>query len=192
MGNLRIFRRFLHDERGNGVIEGAMMLPVLLMAWVGAYAFWEAFNSRSSVQKATHVAADLLSREMVAATAGFLDGLDTTIEYLVDARFDVSTRYTSFTRTGPNDTDVQVQWSYVPSLQTALQAPMTSSDLVGMAARLPKLSPGNSAVIVETQMAYSLPFTVPIASYAVPASFSNMVVLTPRFVPKICRDGVPC
>lgn len=189
MGNMSVIRRFLRDERGNGVIEGAMMLPVLLMAWVGVYAFWEAFNSRSTVQKATHIAADLLSREMVPVTNGFLDGLDTTIEYLVDNRFDVSTRFTSFTRTGPADSEVQVQWSYSPA---ALQTPMTNTQLQAMASRLPKLSTGNSAVIVETQMSYSLPFTVPIVTYAVPSSFSNMVVLTPRFVTKICRDGVPC
>lgn len=189
IGNLSRLRRFLRDEGGNGIIEGAIMLPVLLMAWVGAHAFWEAFSSRSTMQKATFVAADLLSREMVPVSNGFLDGLDATIEYLVDDRFNVSTRFTSFTRTGPLESDVQVNWSYSPAL---LQPAMTTAELVTMAGRLPKLSTGNSAVIVEAQMAYSLPFTVPIASYAVPSSFSNMVVLRPRFVTRICRVGVPC
>lgn len=190
--NLSIFRRFANDERGNGIVEGAIMLPVMLMAWIGAYAIWEAFASRSAVQKATHVAADLLSREMVAASTGFLDGLDATVEYLVDARFDVSTRFTSFTRTGPGDADVQVLWSYAPSLQTALQSQMTQEQLVTMAGQLPKLSTGNSAIIVETQMGYSMPFTLPIFSMVVPSSFSNVAVLMPRYVPRICREGTPC
>lgn len=182
-------RRFISDERGNGVIEAVMILPVMLMAWIGLYAFWEAFNARSSVQKATFVAADVLSREMVPVSDAFLDGLDTSMEYLVNSRFNVSSRFTSITRTGPLDSDVAVVWSYSPS--SAMTA-LTTSDLVAQAATLPKLAAGSTALVVDTQMAYSLPFTVPIASYVVPSSFSDRVVLRPRFLPKLCRGTTAC
>ncbi len=184
-----VLRRYLRDEAGNGVIEGVVLLPVLLMAWLGVYAFWEAFNARSAVQKAAFVSADLLSREMVPVSNGYLDGLDAAVEYLVDSRFDVTTRFTSYTRTGPLDTDVQVLWSYSPSM---LMQPMVNADLVALAARLPVMTTGSTAVIVQTQMAYSVPFRVPIANYVVPASFSDMVVLRPRYVTKICRANIAC
>lgn len=189
MGRNRIFRRFLRDDRGNGIIEGVIMLPVLLMAWVGTFAFWEAFNARAAMQKATYVAADILSREMVPVDDAFLGGLDTTVGYLVDDRFDVSTRFTSFERTGPGNTDVRVLWSR-SFAQTP--TPMTDVDLVAMANELPVLSQGNTAVIVETRMGYSLPFTVPIATYVVPATFNKQVVLLPRYLPKICHTAVAC
>lgn len=176
-------RRFLRCESGGAIVEGVMILPVMLAAWVGVYAFYEVFSAKSGVQKATFVAADLLSREMVPVTPAVLDGFDTAAEYLVDARFDVATRFTAFRRTGPNDTDLEVQWSYAPG---SLTAPMTSSDLQGIAAQLPKLTAGTSAILVDSTMAYSLPFTVPVAGYVVPASFSDRVVMRPRFVPKIC------
>lgn len=181
--------RFGAGEAGNAVVEGVIMLPVMLMAWIGLYAFWEGFNSRSAVQKAAYVAADLLSREMVPVSDAFLDGLDNTVEYLVGQRFDVSTRFTSFAKTGTLDSDVAVVWSYSPG---AAMATMTTADLVAKAAQLPKLAVGSTAIIAETSMAYSTPVSVPIASYVVPASFSDMVVLRPRFLAKLCRAGSAC
>lgn len=189
MGSNRMFRRFLRDDRGNGIVEGVIVLPLLLMAWVGAFAFWEAFNARAAMQKATYVAADILSREMVAVDDAFLEGLDTTVDYLVDDRFDVSTRFTSFERTGPGNEQVTVLWSR-SSAQT--WTPMADADLVAMADQLPVLSQGNTAVIVETRMGYSLPFKVPIASYVVPATFNKKVVLMPRYLPRICHSAVAC
>ncbi len=188
-GLRKVLGRFGASEGGNAVVEGVMMLPVMLMAWLGLFAFWEGFSSRSAVQEAAFVAADLLSREVVPVSDAFLDGLDNTVEYLVGQRFNVSTRFTSFSRTGTLDTDVAVNWSYSPG---SAMAAMTSAQLVAKAAQLPKLAVGSTAIISETTMAYSTPFSVPIASYVVPASFSDMVVLRPRFLAKVCRAGIAC
>lgn len=182
-------RRFLTAEAGNAVIEGVLILPVLLLAWIATFVFWEAYSSRSAVQKAAFVTADVLSREMVPVADSFLDGLDNVAEYLVDPRFNVATRFTSFTRTGPADTDVAVAWSYSP---TAAIAAMTTTDLVALSARLPKLTVGSTGLIVDARMNYSLPVSVPLANYVVPSSFSEMVVLRPRFVAKVCRVGSAC
>lgn len=182
-------RRFCRDERGDAVIEAVLMLPVLAAAWIGLYAFWEAFESRSSVQKAAFAAADILSREMVPVTDETLDGLDAVMEYMVDSRFEVASRFTSFTRTGATDADVAVVWSYSPAgAMTAL----TTAELKLRAANLPKLATGSTALLVDTQMAYSLPVSVPFISYVVPASFADYVVLRPRYVPKLCRSGIAC
>ena len=180
---------FKTGEGGNAVIESVMILPMLLLAWVAVFAFWEAFNSRSMVQKAGFAAADVLSREMVPVTDAFLDGLDTSMEYLVDNRFDVTSRFTSFRRTGANDTDVAVVWSYSPA---GAMAALTNAELVAKAAQLPKLTVGSTALIVETRMNYSLPVSLPLASYVVPSSFSDSIVLRPRFLAKLCRSGTAC
>lgn len=180
---------FRAGEGGNAVIETVVILPTLLLAWIGVFVFWEAFSSRSMVQKAGFVAADVLSREMVPVTDAFLDGLDASMEYLVDNRFDVASRFTSFTRTGANDTDVAVVWSYSPA---GVMTAMTNADLVAQAAQLPKLTVGSTALIVDTRMNYSLPVSLPLASYAVPSSFSDSIVLRPRFLAKLCRSGTAC
>lgn len=184
-----IIRRFLLSEGGGAIIEGVMMMPLMLAAWVGLYAFWEGYNARDSLEKATFATADILSREMVPVTGALLDGLDNGAEYLVGPRFDVTTRFTAFRRTGANDTDVAVVWSYAPG---SLRPAMTTADLVAMAGRLPKLTTGSMAVISETQMAYSAPSSIPFVGYVVPSSFSEMVVLRPRFVPKLCWAGSAC
>lgn len=182
-------RRFVRSERGGAVVEGVLMLPVMVAAWIGLYAFWEGYNTRAALQKATFSMADMLSREMVPVSGALLDGLDGGAEYLVGPRFDVTTRFTGFRRTGPNDADVAVIWSYSPG---ELRAAMTTADLVAMAGQLPNLSVGTMAVIAETQMAYSAPTPVPLISYLVPSSFSERVVLRTRFVPKLCWTGVAC
>lgn len=181
-------RRFVTDDRGHAVVEGVIILPALLLAWISVFVFWEAFSSKSTFQKATFAAADILSREMVPATDATLDGMDTVMEYLVDSRFDVASRFTSFARTGPLDADVVVTWSYSPS--DAISA-MTTADLVARAASLPKLTVGSTALIVDTRMDYSLPVSVPLATYAVPESFNESIVIRPRFVPRLCRAGTP-
>ncbi len=179
-------RAFLRDEGGSAVIESMMIIPVILMAWIGTYAFWEAFSARGTVQKANFAVADILSREMVPVTDTFLDGLDTTMEYMVGPRFDVSARFTVYSKTGPNDTDVAVLWSYSPGTAMAV---LTTAGLQARGANLPKLTTGSTAIVVDTQMAYSVPFRIPIASYVVPSSFSDTVVLRPRYLAKLCRAG---
>lgn len=179
-------RRFWRDDRGNAIVEAVFFLPVLLVAWVGIFAFWEVFSARSAVQKAGYAAADLLSRQMVPVSGATLDGLDKAVEYLVGPRFDVTTRFTHFTRTGPLDTDVAVNWSY----STETQVPVLATpDLVAMAGQLPKLSVGSAGLLVQTDMAYRTPFAVPIVNYVVPEAFADAVVLRPRYVPKLCWEG---
>lgn len=182
-------RRFFAQERGNAVIETVIILPTMLVAWIALYAFWEAYSSRTAFQKAGHVAADLLSREMVPVTDATLTGLDTVMEYLVDGRFDVDSRFASYTRTGPLDTDVVVTWAF--STASATLPALTTADLVARAANLPRLSVGSTALVVDTRMTYSLPMSVPVASYVVPSSFSQSVVVRPRFVTRVCRPGTP-
>lgn len=181
-------RHFWSDDTGNAVVETVLILPALLAAWIGLFVFWEAFNARSTVQKAAFAAADVLSRETVPVTDATLDGLDRVMEYLVDPRFDVASRFTSFRRTGTLDSDIVVTWSYAPA---GALAAMTTADLVARAANLPKLPVGATALIVDTRMDYSLPVSLPFAGYVVPSSFSDSVVLPPRFLPRLCRAGTP-
>lgn len=180
---------YLRDTSGTAVIETVLILPIMLLSWVALYAFWEGYNSRAAVQKATFVAADMLSREMVPVTNAYLDGLDTVMEYMVQQRFDVSSRFTAYTRTGTADSNVAVVWSYSPS--GAMPA-LTTTALQARAASLPALSTGSTAIIVDTTMGYSPPMGVPFIRYAMPSSFSNTVVLTPRFLAKFCRSGIAC
>ncbi len=182
-------RRFIAQDRGNAVIETVIILPTMLVAWIAVYAFWEAYSSRTAFQKAAHVAADLLSREMVPVTDTTLTGLDTVMEYLVDSRFDVASRFASYTRTGPLDTDVVVTWSF--STESATLPALTTADLVARATNLPRLTVGATALVVDTRMNYSLPMSVPVATFVVPSSFSQSVVLRPRFVTRLCRAGTP-
>lgn len=182
-------RDFAGRSEGTAVMEAVMILPVLLMAWVGLYAFWEAYNARTTLQKATFTAADMLSREMVPVTDSYMNGLDSVMEYLVQSRFDVASRFTAYTKTGPNDTDVTVDWSYSPN---AAMPALTTATLQARVANLPVLGLGTTALVVDTSMNYSVPTGVPFITYAVPSAFSTNMVLLPRYLPKLCRSGLAC
>lgn len=182
-------RRFWRDESGSAILEAMMFIPLLAAAWVGVFVFWDGFSSKAALQRATHAAADMLAREMVPVDTTTLAGLDAGMELVVPGRFNVTSRFTAFRRTGPNDADVAVVWSHSPG---ALLPAMTDAQLQSRAATLPALTVGSHALIVDTTMNYAAPMNIPLVTYTVPSSFSDWVVLRPYYVAKLCQAGVPC
>lgn len=181
-------RRFLRAEAGSVIVEGVVWLPVLLFAWLTVFGFWDAYRDRSAVQKATFVAADLISREMVQVDTAYLDGIGRLVDRLSGTAMTVTKRYTLYRRSGAGDSEVAVVWSYAPGDGTA----RTTASLQAMAASLPKIKTGDTALLVETTGSYSKSLTSPIRALVLAGSVTTRVVLRPRFQPAVCLNAATC
>jgi len=66
-------RRFGRSERGVTVVEFALVLPVLLMLFIGLVEFTEAFSITRKLSNSVSTVSDLVSREPSVSTAELTD-----------------------------------------------------------------------------------------------------------------------
>lgn len=178
-------RRFRRDPTGSLVVESVFIVPTLALALIAFFAFWDAYRSQNMVQKASYAIADMLSREMIPATPAFLDGLDRTLDFLVQRN--ARMRITSVSRLsdGPTGlTGLSVLWSYSPG--NAMQ-PLTAATLQRVERDIPMMAIGSNVVIVEV----SVPFTS-VGQFLSVTSMDEVVVVRPRFVPRLCLTTASC
>ena len=176
--------RFLGDEKGTVVAEAVIVLPVFLWAYLALFVYWDAFRSMNTVQKAAYTISDIVSREMVGITTSYVNGLDTTLEYLVDNGQTVSLRVTSVTWSAANSR-FEVHWSRSPDNAKPV---MTTGTLQNYAGQIPAMSPGDYVVIVEVWADYRPSFEVGMDNTV----FIQFIVTRPRFLPCIPIDAVAC
>ena len=65
---------------------------------------------------------------------------------------------------------------------------LTTADLAGLVARLPTMSDGDSAILLETRV----PYTPPLSFGLEPTTIEQFIVTRPRFLPKICHTSFAC
>lgn len=177
-------RSFARDEKGNLLAELVLVLPFFLWSYLALFVYWDAYRSMNTVQKATYTVSDMISREMVPVSATYLNGLRNVMDYMLDADQDVRMRVTSVTWNALASR-FEVQWSYSPN---NAMTPHTNATLLAHANRIPNMSDGDTVVIVETEVDYIPSFNVGVGDQ----TFEQFIVTRPRFVPRVCFDGVPC
>lgn len=180
----RPFHRFIRDDRGSVLVEALMVLPVLIWAHAALFVYWDAYRTINDMQKATYSISDLISRNQTTVNAAYLDGMRTTLNYLLQEDVPAGMRTTSF-RWDEADSRYEVIWSK----SSDFEAPaLTDSSIAALANRLPVMSDGDSAILVET----SLPYRPPL-NFGINAQVMHQFIVTrPRFLPRICYDGIPC
>jgi hypothetical protein len=181
------FHRFAGEERGTVLAEGVIALPILLWAYVGLFAYWDAFRSLNTLQKAAYTISDMISREnptTTSLTSAYVVGMDKVLEYLIDADTDAKLRVTSVTWSDTNQR-FEVHWSRSPYDQLP---EMTTDMLQAYAGHIPSMTAGDYVIIVEVQMPYTPAFNVGLS----PQTFGQFIVTRPRFIPCIPMDSAPC
>ena len=176
--------RFSRDEKGSVIAEAVIVLPVMLWAYLALFVYWDAFRSMNTVQKAAYTISDMVSREMVGITTGYVNGLDRMLEYLVDDNQTVSLRVTSVTWSAANNR-FEVHWSRAPG---GGEPVLTTATLQNYAGQIPDMSAGDYVVIVEIWADYAPSFEVGMDDTV----FNQFIVTRPRFLPCIPIDGVAC
>lgn len=177
--------RFAKDTSGSLLAELMFIVPVMAMGMTGFYAFWDAYQTQNRVQKGAYAISDMLSREMVPATPAFLNGLETTLEYLIGT--EARTRISSIRRNsgGPlGATGLTVLWSHSPG---ATMAPLTNATLNQVIAEVPMMAVGSNIVVYEVVVPYS-----PVTEILTLTTINETVAMRPRFLPTLCLTGVTC
>jgi Flp pilus assembly protein TadG len=173
-----ILRRFRQREDGYLVVESALILPFLLWAFVALYSYWDGFRAVTQVQKATFVVSDLISREQRTVNDAYINGMRRTIDTMLPGDMESELRVTSIVWVQANNR-FEVEWSarsgtLAPLLTTALLSP-----LVG---KIPTMSDGDTAVIVESWVDYDATFVM---GGIQDTRMNQFVVTRPRFAPRI-------
>ena len=183
----RAAQAFLRDQTGAAVVETMLWLPVLIFAWLAVFGFWDTYRDRATVQKATFAVADILSREMVPVTNGYLDTLGLMVDRLTAQGMAVSKSFAAYRRN--SDGTVTLIWSYAPANNgTAL----SQSDLTAMAANLPAIKANTTAILVKSAATYNSTLRAPLNDLVFSGTVNSTVVLQPRYLTAICRNTSPC
>lgn len=186
--NVTLFSRlktFWADRSGSLTVEAMVIVPVMAMGMTGFFAFWNAYQTLNMVQKGTYAVADMLSREMVPASPGFITGLETTLEYIIERNANI--RVTSIRRiaNGPSGvTGLDVLWSFSPG---NVLTPRTEATLTEIAEDIPMMSVGSNVVIFEAFVPYT-----PVSDILTLSTLNETVAMRPRFLPTLCMTGIVC
>ncbi len=178
--------RFLRDEKGTVLVDAMMLMPMLVWGYVGLFAYFDSYRSINTVQKASYTIADLLSRSQDSdgIDDAYLSGMLATLNAIIDTQQSDKIRVTSYTWSQANNR-YEVIFSRSPnSAMTAL----TTANLATMTDRLPLMADGDSAVLLETEVAY----TPPMAYGLEPTTLHQFIVTRPRFLPKLCHESFAC
>lgn len=180
------FRRFAKDEDGLVMTEFLILLPLLVWTFMALFIYWDAFRTINQAQKAAYSVSDLISRQGEDIPPGFIDGMQTVTEYLMNDSPNVSIRVTSFDYNAVTD-EQRVLFSRSPGNK---MTPLTSALLNASAYRdrIPVMAPGDSLVLVETEVLYDPAFEVGISNH----TFDNFIVTRPRTVRRVCLTTNPC
>lgn len=178
-----MIKRFWRDEGGTALVETVIMLPLLLWAIFGLFVFWDAHKSINGVQKASYTVSDVLSRRRLAINQTYVDGLRTTMDFLIVGNASSKLRVSSIKR---NETAkrFEVVWSYSPGNGfTARPVGPLLTDVT----RIPMMSDGDYIMLVETEVPYKPAFNIGLNSMQI----KNFIVTRPRNG-KICMTGSTC
>lgn len=175
---------FRRQENGTLSAEVVLALPVFIWCIFGMYTYWDAFRSLNTTQKASFTISDLITREMEPVTTTYLNGLHDVLQYMVSDKLPVQLRVTSVTFSGPRNR-FEVEWSRSPNGE---MPQLTTTSLQALAPKIPMLADGDSIILVETRAEFTPFFDL----YLTDDEFEQFIVTKPRFVPRICLDGVAC
>jgi hypothetical protein len=188
------FRRFFKDETGTGLVEFLIVLPLLIWAWVGMFAYWDVFKSINKSQKASYIISDSLSRTAGQVTPGYIDGLEKLLAYLSQTDDEVQLRVSSIGWDPINEAHTPI-WSYSPEGE---MTPLDEASVALMSSRLPEMVEFETLILVETRVDYVQPLGVAeilgldlgIGS----RTLTEFIPISPRFVEKVCLqlEGSPC
>jgi len=182
--NARI-ARFRTETEGSLSVEAALILPLLTWLYVGSFVWFDAYRTQNANLKAAYTIADMLSRETTPVSNAYMEGLNTTFDYLTASNHPTYIRVTNLKCTDACDNDasrvLEVNWSYATEGRPAL----STGDMTGYNDKIPLMPLGDTVILVETFMAFEPMFNVGLSA----TSFENYIVTRPRFAPQLLYAG---
>ncbi len=171
----RMLNRYLSDTSAAVAFESVIIFPLLVWAWIGTFAFFDAYRVYNTSIKATFAIADLVSRQTDTVMATDIEGYGRMLEALIRDTYSVEMRVTQILR--DNSGDYLVDWSHA----TGTQAVMFNANIPGIVDRLPDMANGERVVLVESFVNYRPAFNVGINDI----TFDNFTLTRPRYAGQV-------
>jgi len=183
-------RRFLKREDGGLSVETVLVFPLLLWAYAAMFIYWDAYKAQNVNLKATYTIADMISREALPITPGYIDGMNDVYQFLIRSNEgnDVRISIVEFNTDPADPTGTNAIMNLRWSQATGSYAP--HSDLSYLGTKIPALPVGGELIVVETRMTWSPPFNFSLEPVGLDTrDMGNLVFTSPRFAPRIRWDG---
>ncbi len=169
-------RNFARDARGSVAIETAIIVPVLLWAMIAMWIFFDAYKTRSEVEKAAWVIGDMISRETNAIDDDYLDGAKNLFDLLSDSDSPAGLRVSVIMYSGAFE-QYQLEWSKVRGDIGALEG----SNMTDLADDLPGMADGERLILIQTISTYEPELNVGIGDQ----TMETFIFTRPRFAPQV-------
>ena len=183
-------REFVRDQDGLASAEMILMLPFYLFCIMGTFTFWDAYDVVNRSQKAAYSVSDLVTRKQDNVTEAYVNGMFSTMQYMMGPSLPVRTRITSvFYSESRNRYEVLWSRSSYPGIPR-----LTTMTLPTIESHLPVMYDGDALIVVEANIEFEPILAV--AGWAMndveSGTMRHVIVTRPRFLPKICMQGVAC
>jgi len=183
-------RRFRRDERGLAAAEMLMVMPIYMFCIFGTFTFWDAFDVVNRSQKAAYSVSDLVTRKQDNVTEAYVNGMFSTMQYMMGPSLPTRTRITSVFYSEARDR-YEVLWSRA---STPTIPRLTTATLPELQDHLPVMHDGDALIVVEANIDF-VPLLRPVdwvMGNVDDGVLRHVIVTRPRFLPKICMQGVAC
>lgn len=177
---LRPLTRFLRERGGTAATEFALVLPVLIAAYLGAISSFEGFQARKNVTKASTTVVDLITRSQVM-NEETRDNMYAVAAALVGNSADITPIVTMTSVSNPiseSDPDARIiDWTYSND-HTTLMDEDALAEL-----DLPVITKGDSLVVVRVYIEHTPRFEM--GGIFTKQFMSETTFRRPRFVLRI-------
>ncbi|MEM8729479.1 MAG: pilus assembly protein [Pseudomonadota bacterium] len=178
----RWLRNFAEDRRGVVSVEFAIMVPLVLWAFMALYVYFDGYRQSSINLKAAYTISDILSRETGIVDEGYIDGMQELFQFLTRSGSDNSIRISVISWNQADDR-YYVDWSSNRDWQDGTD--LNDSNIMGYSDKLPVMANSQRLVLVETRNTYAPVFKVGMDDI----ELENFVFMNPRFVQNVAWDG---
>ncbi|MDJ0630031.1 MAG: hypothetical protein QNJ44_17365 [Rhodobacter sp.] len=171
----RIFKSFQRHEDGVLSTEAALIMPVLLFAYLGLFSFYDGFRTQNINVRASYTISDMLTRETDCVDDFYIAGLNDILSVLTQSKYPTILRVTALTYEEDTD-ELEFHWSSVDG-GTGGITEYTEGNFSALEPDIPTMADEDMVIIVETWSGYVPIFDVGVESFY----FENLVATRPRF-----------
>lgn len=167
------------DNRGTVSTEAVIMFPMVALAWMAMFVFFEGLRENNINLKAAYTIGDLLSRETDVIDDEYLDGMNEVFGWLTRTSSGVQMRVTVVRYDEETDKHVMV-WSQGVNGRQDLTQELVD---LNVTPNVPILADADTAIVVETWTNYTP--IMDIGSLNGNTEIYKMVVTPPRFTEQL-------
>ncbi|MFG5383287.1 TadE/TadG family type IV pilus assembly protein [Yoonia sp. R2-816] len=176
---LGLLQKFSKEESGSVSVELLFVVPILFWTLMSTFVFFDAYRAEAISTRAGLTIADMYSRETDPITPAYLNGTRQLLRSLTEAEADPDFRVTAY-QYFETDDEYRVIWSR----NRGMTPNYNDARFANIRNRVPDLSDGEVAILVETRTQYTAPFTSAIAPFDVDSlreiEFNTFVFISPR------------